>query len=72
MSTVTTFSAVLDTLAGDGDRWSALIPRSWANGRTVFGGLQVALSVRAMRAALTVALGEGNGGIAAPVRAGTR
>jgi acyl-CoA thioesterase len=66
---VATFSEVLDTLAGDGDQWSALIPRSWAHGRTVFGGLQVALSVRAMRGALTVALGKGKAGIAAlPLR----
>jgi len=64
-----TFSGVLNTLAGDGDHWSVLIPKSWANGRTVFGGLQVALSVRAMRGALTRALGEGNGDIAAlPLR----
>ena len=43
MSAVATFGEVLDSLAGDGNHWSALIPRSWANGRTVFGGLQVAL-----------------------------
>jgi len=41
-----------------------VIPKTWANGRTVFGGLQVALSVRAMRGALTEALGAGNGDVA--------
>ena len=51
------FSEVLDALRRDGDGWSLVIPRTWANGRTVFGGLQVALSVRAMRGALTDALG---------------
>jgi acyl-CoA thioesterase len=58
------FSEVLDALRRDGDGWSLVIPRTWANGRTVFGGLQVALSVRAMRGALTDALGAGNGDVA--------
>ncbi len=58
------FSEVLDALRRDGDGWSLVIPRTWANGRTVFGGLQVALSVRAMRGALTDALGTGNGDVA--------
>jgi acyl-CoA thioesterase len=63
------FSEVLDALRRDGDGWSLVIPRTWANGRTVFGGLQVALSVRAMRGALTDALGAGNGDVAAlPLR----
>jgi acyl-CoA thioesterase len=69
VSTVATFGEVLDSLAGNGDHWSALVPSSWAHGRTVFGGLQVALGVRAMRAALTRALGAGNGDVAAlPLR----
>lgn len=59
-----TFSEVLDALRRDGDGWALLIPRTWANGRTVFGGLQVALSVRAMRGAMTDALGAGNGDVA--------
>jgi acyl-CoA thioesterase len=59
-----TFGEVLETLRRDGDGWSVVIPRTWANGRTVFGGLQVALSVRAMRGALTDALGAGNGDVA--------
>jgi len=64
-----TFGEVLESLRRDGDGWSVVIPRAWANGRTVFGGLQVALSVRAMRGALTDALGAGNGDVAAlPLR----
>jgi acyl-CoA thioesterase len=80
----TTFGAVLDSLSHEVDRWVVTIPKSWSNGRTVFGGLQVALSVRAMRGALAAALGDGNGNVAAlplrslqatfvaPVPAGTR
>jgi acyl-CoA thioesterase len=64
-----TFSEVLDALRRDGDGWSLVIPRTWANGRTVFGGLEVALGVRAMRGALTDALGAGNADAAAlPLR----
>jgi acyl-CoA thioesterase len=64
-----TFSAVLDALHRDGGGWTVVIPRAWANGRTVFGGLQVALSVRAMRGALDEALGAGKGDVAAlPLR----
>jgi acyl-CoA thioesterase len=40
-----------------------VIPRTWSNGRTVFGGLQVALSVRAMRGVLDDELGGGQGSI---------
>jgi len=58
-----TFGEVLDALHRDGDGGSLVIPKTWANGRTVFGGLQVALSVRAMRGALTEALGAGNGDV---------
>ena len=79
-----TFGAVLDSLSHEGDRWAVAIPKAWSNGRTVFGGLQVALSVRAMRGALGVSLGDGKGNVAAlplrslqatfvaPVPAGTR
>jgi acyl-CoA thioesterase len=42
-------SAVLATVARDGNEWGAHIPIEWANGRTVFGGLQASLMVRAMR-----------------------
>jgi acyl-CoA thioesterase len=55
------FGEVLDSLQRDGAAWSVTIPRAWSNGRTVFGGLQVALSVRAMRGALDAGLGMGAG-----------
>jgi len=55
------FGDVLETLRRDGEAWSVTIPRTWSNGRTVFGGLQVALSVRAMRGALDAGLGTGAG-----------
>ena len=58
-----TFSEALDGLQREGDAWQIVIPRSWSNGRTVFGGLQVALSVRAMRGALQDALGAGRGAV---------
>ena len=78
-----TFSEALEGLERDDDAWQVVIPRSWSNGRTVFGGLQVALSVRAMRGALQDALGAGKGAVTdlplrslqttfvAPVTAGT-
>jgi acyl-CoA thioesterase len=55
------FGEVLESLRRDGEAWSVTIPRTWSNGRTVFGGLQVALSVRAMRGALDAGLGTGAG-----------
>ena len=55
------FGEVLESLRHDGEAWSVSIPRTWSNGRTVFGGLQVALSVRAMRGALDAGLGTGAG-----------
>jgi acyl-CoA thioesterase len=79
-----TFGEVLDTLREESDGWTVVIPQAWANGRTVYGGLQVALAVRAMRGALNRALGEPGGGstatplrslqttFVAPVPAGTR
>ena len=64
-----TFGAVLDSLGHEGDRWAVTIPKAWSNGRTVFGGLQVALGVRAMRGALGAALGAGKADVAAlPLR----
>ena len=69
MTAVATFSEALDALRRDGDGWAVVIPKAWANGRTVFGGLQVALSVRAMRGALDDVLGAGKGDVAAlPLR----
>jgi acyl-CoA thioesterase len=56
-----TFSSVLGSLRIERDASSVAIPKSWGNGRTVFGGLQVALSVRAMRGALDATLGVGKG-----------
>ena len=44
------FSEVLNSVSGGGGRWTAAVPDDWVNGRTVFGGLQVALVLRAMRA----------------------
>lgn len=46
---------VLASLRRAGDEWRADVTEDWLQGRTVFGGLQVALGVRAMRDAL----GEG-------------
>jgi len=64
-----TFSSVLDSLRPERDGSSVVIPKAWGNGRTVFGGLQVALSVRAMRGALDAALGAGKGHhVALPLR----
>jgi acyl-CoA thioesterase len=52
--TTSTFGEVLDSLRPDGDRaFTARVPADWTQGRTVFGGLQVALAVRAMRAVMT-------------------
>jgi acyl-CoA thioesterase len=66
---VSSFGQVLESLRREGDGWSVVVPRAWGNGRTVFGGLQVALSVRAMRGALEHTLGPGKGDLAAlPLR----
>lgn len=43
------YSQVLATLRPHDGGWVAVVPDTWAQGRTVFGGLQVALAVRAMR-----------------------
>jgi acyl-CoA thioesterase len=50
----TTFARVLDSLRRDGEHdFSVRVPDDWAQGRTVFGGLQVALAARAMRGVTT-------------------
>ena len=70
---MTTFGKVLDSLRRDGEGWTLVIPRTWANGRTVFGGLQVALSVREMRGALDESMGAGKGNVEywfAPIQPG--
>jgi acyl-CoA thioesterase len=43
------FGEVLDSLRRDGNEWVANVGEDWSQGRTIFGGLQVALAVRAMR-----------------------
>jgi acyl-CoA thioesterase len=52
------FRDVLDSMRRDGDAWLVDVPEDWRQGRTIFGGMQVALALRAMRAAMT-----GNRGI---------
>jgi len=44
------FSEVLASMTRDGDTWSATVPDSWLQGRSLFGGLQSAMALRAMRA----------------------
>lgn len=46
------FSDVLNAMRREGGAWRVDVPEDWQQGRTVFGGLQLALAVRAMRAAL--------------------
>ena len=46
------YHQVLETLRGSDGRCTADIHEDWMQGRTVFGGLQVALAVRAMRGLL--------------------
>ena len=43
------YADVLGTLREHDHEWTAHVPADWMQGRTVFGGLQVALAVRAMR-----------------------
>lgn len=43
------FSEILDSLRADGAHWCADAPAAWGQGRTLFGGLQSALLVAAMR-----------------------
>jgi acyl-CoA thioesterase len=43
------FSHVLDTVRASDDAWTAEVTEDWAQGRTLFGGIQAALAVRAMR-----------------------
>lgn len=49
----TEFSAVLASLAPAADgRLQAVVPADWLQGRTVFGGMQMALAIRGMRWAM--------------------
>jgi len=43
------FSEILDSMESDGGGHTATVPDSWLQGRSVYGGLQAALAVRAMR-----------------------
>ncbi len=43
------FSEILQAMTGSGGEWSASVGEEWLQGRTVFGGLQAAIAVRAMR-----------------------
>ncbi len=49
-------SAVLDSMQPDGDGWRIDVPADWQQGRTLYGGLQLALAVRAMRGVLPAPL----------------
>ena len=44
------YSEVLESMKNDGGLWSATVTEDWLQGRSIFGGLQAALAVRAMRA----------------------
>lgn len=44
------FSDVMQGVMRHGDGWRALVSEDWLQGRSVFGGLQAALALRAMRA----------------------
>ena len=43
------YSRVLDSMRRVGDAWRIDVPEDWLQGRTLFGGLQLALAIRAMR-----------------------
>ena len=51
------FGEILESLRADGDARIVHVPADWAQGRTMFGGLQVALAVRAIRDALEATRG---------------
>ena len=46
---MTTYSTLLSQMTGGGGRRALEVPADWLQGRTVFGGLQVAVAVQAMR-----------------------
>jgi acyl-CoA thioesterase len=47
------FSDVLDAMSPSESGWSAMVTDDWSQGRSVFGGLQGALAIRAMRAVVS-------------------
>jgi len=55
------FAQALDALRRDGECWHAIVPQSWANGRTVYGGLLAAYTLRTMRECLVERLGTAAG-----------
>jgi hypothetical protein len=67
------FSEVLGSLRQDSDGWIASVPDGWKQGRSLFGGLQAALALRAMRALVPPAmpLRVLQTAFVAPVAAGT-
>lgn len=67
------FSQLIDGLRGGDGEWQAEVPASWAQGRTLFGGLQAALAAQAMRALAgdTAPLRTLQASFIAPVPAGT-
>ena len=50
------FSEALDGVRRDGDTWVASIGEDWLQGRSAFGGVQVALALRAMRGLVAAAV----------------
>ena len=56
MTTPTPFSALLAQATIEGGRMRVQVPPDWLQGRTVFGGLQGALAVRAMRSQVPASL----------------
>jgi acyl-CoA thioesterase len=50
------YSEVLNSMTRRDGVWTVRVPDDWKQGRTVFGGLQVALALRAMRALVPATL----------------
>ncbi len=50
------FHRTLATLIPDGDRWTGEATADWMQGRSLFGGLQVAFALKAMRALVPAGL----------------
>jgi acyl-CoA thioesterase len=44
------YSDVIGSMRQEGGAWAVTVPEDWKQGRSVFGGLQVAFALRAMRA----------------------
>jgi acyl-CoA thioesterase len=67
------YSQVLDTVRPLDTGWTAEVTEDWTQGRTIFGGLQAALAVRAMRSLVpqAVPLRVLQTSFIAPVPAGT-